>query len=89
MRLRSDLGSHTHHSSPVLQQKEQERVLRFDVLENLKFLQHDQKINAVHLEEREREREKTSLLSPGRESQKGLLIVVMMGGFYSHPPSSF
>jgi hypothetical protein len=56
MRLRSDLGSHIHHSSPVLQQEEQERVLRFDVLENLKFLQHDQKINAVHLEERERER---------------------------------
>jgi hypothetical protein len=84
MRLRSDLGSHIHHSSPVLQQEEQERVLRFDVLENLKFLQHDQKINAVHLEEREKE----SLLSPGGESQKGLLIVVMMGSFYSHPPSS-
>jgi hypothetical protein len=48
---------------------------RFDVLENLKFLQHDQKINAVHLEERERQ----NLLSPaGGESQKRLLIVVMM-----------
>jgi hypothetical protein len=50
---------------------------RFDVLENLKFLQHDQKINAVHLEEQERER-KILLCPAGRESQKRLLIVVMM-----------